>query len=238
MDLADRTQLQKCLDTLLQSMSVNSLQGMVERLESISRQLNLKLMAGQTGLELFISSDMFYLEVSLEPSGAVKDVKVHHEGKSEQQPCETLVRSLSKGDFEDFTAQLEGLISIYQLNAEKKVKCKAFSALCALEADLGTMWSMYSSIKDVQALLNTSCVGILEKRRGGHTMKLTYFISPYEALAAKQELSLEYINQNQMGSFVTICLEGSAAHKLQTVPIISIAKNSGKGYDQCYIEID
>ena len=35
--------------------------------------------------ELFISSDMFFLEVLLEPSGAVKDVKIHHEGKAEQQ---------------------------------------------------------------------------------------------------------------------------------------------------------
>lgn len=38
-----------------------------------------------TCTELFISSDMFYLEILLEPSGAVKDVKIHHEGKSEQQ---------------------------------------------------------------------------------------------------------------------------------------------------------
>lgn len=35
--------------------------------------------------ELFITSDMFYLEVLLEPSGAVKDVKINHEGKPEQQ---------------------------------------------------------------------------------------------------------------------------------------------------------
>jgi len=77
------------------------------------------------------------------------------------------VKSLSKGDFEDFTAQLEGLISIYQLNAEKKVKCKAFSALCALETDLGAMWSTFSHIKDVSTVLNASSVGILEKRRGG-----------------------------------------------------------------------
>lgn len=83
--MSDRNQLQKCLDTLQQSMKVTTLQSMIERLESISRQLNLKLMPGPTGLELFISSDMFYLEVSLEHSGCVKDVKIHHEGKLEQQ---------------------------------------------------------------------------------------------------------------------------------------------------------
>lgn len=38
-----------------------------------------------TNTELFISSDMFFLEVLLEPSGAIKDVKIHHEGKAEQQ---------------------------------------------------------------------------------------------------------------------------------------------------------
>lgn len=42
-------------------------------------------MSGPPGTELFISSDMFFLEVLLEPTGVVKDVKIHHEGKNEQQ---------------------------------------------------------------------------------------------------------------------------------------------------------
>lgn len=41
--------------------------------------------SGGAGLEWFISSDMFYVEVVLEPSGGVKDVKIHHEGKQERQ---------------------------------------------------------------------------------------------------------------------------------------------------------
>lgn len=44
----------------------------------------LKFAAGPSGLDFFISSDMFYLELVLEPTGGVKDVKVHHEGKVEQ----------------------------------------------------------------------------------------------------------------------------------------------------------
>lgn len=39
----------------------------------------------------------------------------------EQQSCEELVSCISRGDFSDFTAQLEGLTAVYQLNAEKKV---------------------------------------------------------------------------------------------------------------------
>jgi len=42
-------------------------------------------MAGLSGTDWFISSDMFYLEVLLEQTGSVKDVKIHHEGKVEQQ---------------------------------------------------------------------------------------------------------------------------------------------------------
>lgn len=38
-----------------------------------------------SGTEIFISSDMFFLEVLLEPSGLARDVKIHHEGKNEQQ---------------------------------------------------------------------------------------------------------------------------------------------------------
>lgn len=68
----------------------------------------LKFMLGPSGVELFISSEMFYLEVVLDPTGAVRDVKVHHEGKVEQQSCIELVNCLSRGDFADFTAQLEG----------------------------------------------------------------------------------------------------------------------------------
>lgn len=32
-------------------------------------------------MNLFISSDMFYLEILVEASGGIKDVKIHHEGK-------------------------------------------------------------------------------------------------------------------------------------------------------------
>lgn len=52
----------------------------------------LKFAAGPSGLDFFISSDMFYLELVLEPTGGVKDVKVHHEGKVEQVREPSLLR--------------------------------------------------------------------------------------------------------------------------------------------------
>lgn len=42
----------------------------------------LKFVVGTSGVNLFISSDMFYLEILVDSSsGSVKDVKIHHEGK-------------------------------------------------------------------------------------------------------------------------------------------------------------
>ncbi|GLV34478.1 Mediator complex subunit 1 [Carabus blaptoides fortunei] len=229
LDSVEKNQHQKCLDTLQHSIKVTSLQSMVERLESLTRQLGLKFMLGPSGVELFISSEMFYLEVVLDPTGAVRDVKVHHEGKVEQQSCIELVNCLSRGDFADFTAQLEGLSSIYQINAEKKIKCKTFSALQALETDLSTLAQLQTFIKEPSNLLHKSPVGILEKRKGGHAMKLTYFVSPYDLLdkdkAVLEQLTVETVTAKSLGYSVTVCIEGSNPHKLQTTTIISVNRN-------------
>ena len=190
---------------------------------------SLKFVQGPSGVELFISSDMFYLEIILDQSGAVLDVKVHHESKVEQQSCSELVSCLSKGDFADFTAQLEGFASIYQLNAEKKVKCKAFTSLQSMESDLNALSQLQMFMKEPFNLLHTSWVGILEKRKGGHPMKLTYFVSPYDLLdpvsCEMSPLTLDTVVSNSFGYSVTVCMEGSAAHKLQTNTLITVNKN-------------
>ncbi|XP_054285871.1 mediator of RNA polymerase II transcription subunit 1 [Macrosteles quadrilineatus] len=222
-DSVERVQLHKCLDTLQNNIKVTTVQAMVERLESVSRQLGLKFVAGHSGLDFFISSDMFYLELVLEPSGGVRDVKVHHEGKVEQpQSCEELVACLSRRDFSDFTSQLEGLASIYQLNAEKKVKCKAYSALTSLETDLYTLSSLHPYSKDPQAQVHKGPVGILHKRRGGHCMKLVYFVHPYDMLDPVNRVAkpLDPATHTD-GHNVTVCMEGSSAHKLQTTTLVS-----------------
>lgn len=248
-DSADKMILQKCLDSLQHCIKVSSLQSLIERLECLSRQLGLKFVVGTSGLNMFISSDMFYLEILVESSGAVKDIKIHHEGKIEQQSCEELVSCISRGDFADFTAQLEGLTAVYQLNAEKKVKCKAFSALQSLEADLCTLGQLQSYIKDPWAQVHKSPIGFLQKRRGGHAMRLTYFVSPYELLDKErglQPLTIELLSTGKpavatglaslvapshtpLGQSATVLLEGSTANKLQVSPIISIGPRAGKG---------
>lgn len=236
LDAVEKANLQKCLDNMQYCIKVTTRQGLVERLESLSRQLGLKFMDDNDNL--FISSDMFYLEIILDSSGTVHDVKVHHECKIEQQSCSELVSCLLKGDFVDFTNQLEGLTSIYQLNADTKTKSNAYVALQALETDLQNLYIMHQHqfYKDPYALLIHSPVGILEPRRGGHPMCLTFFVPPYQLLDVDNKslmpFNIDLVNSTKkhaVGMGVTVHLEASSANKLQISPILSLGKDQ-KGY--------
>ncbi|KAH8338330.1 hypothetical protein KR067_003146, partial [Drosophila pandora] len=61
--------LQSALDKLQHYIKVTSRHGLVERLESLSRQLGLKFMEDQQ--MLFISTDMFYVEILLDAAGSL-----------------------------------------------------------------------------------------------------------------------------------------------------------------------
>lgn len=240
LDMVEKSNLQKCLDRMQYCIKVTTRQGLVERLESLSRQLGLKF--SDDNLNLFISSDMFYLEVILDGNGKVHDVKVHHEFVMEQQSCQELVSCLLKGDFADFTAQLEGLTSIYQLNADKKTKSNAFVALQALESDLQTLYSLNANNKDPYALVQ-SAVGILQSRRGGHPMRLTYFVSPYQLLdvdsGALRPLTVELVHaqSSTIGFSVTVHLEAASSNKLQIKQIVKVHDDPQGNRGPEYIQI-
>lgn len=226
LDAVEKANLQKSLDAMQYCIKVTTRQSLVERLESLSRQLGLKFMDDKTNL--FIASDMFYLEIVLQSNGSVHDVKVHHECKIEQQSCKELVDCLRKNDFQDFTVQLESLASIYQLNADKNTKSNAYVALQALETDLQSLYALHKYLPDPFILLMQSPVGILGARRGGHPMRLTYYVSPYELMDLKQK-SLKQIDcellirqEKLIGLSVTVHLEASSAHKLQIVPMLQL----------------
>lgn len=232
LDAVEKSNLQKCLDSMQYCIQVTTRQGLVERLESLSRQLGLKFMDDNDNL--FISSDMFYLEIILDAGGKVNDVKVHHECKIEQQSCSELVTCLRNGDFADFTIQLEGLTSIYQLNADTKTKRNAYVALQALETDLHSLYMMHQFCTDPYALLIDSPVGILEPRHGGHPMSLTYFVQPYQLVDVEKKSLLSFDtdiikSKESMGLSVTVHLEASSANKLQISPILTLSKDP-KGF--------
>lgn len=64
-----------CLETLQKALKVTSLPAMTDRLESIARQNGLGSHLSASGTECYITSDMFYVEVQLDPAGQLCDVK-------------------------------------------------------------------------------------------------------------------------------------------------------------------
>lgn len=66
-------------------------------------------------------------------------------------------------------------------------------------------------------------------------MKLTYFVSPYDLIDQENRsceiLSSEAIINRKIGHSVTVCMEGSTAHKLPTSSIITVNRSpTGKRF--------
>lgn len=67
-------------------------------------------------------------------------------------------------------------------------------------------------------------------------MKLTYFVSPYDLVNEEkgelEPITVEVVISRNLGYSVTVCMEGSAAHKLQTTTLITVNRNiNGKRWD-------
>ncbi|EDO40572.1 predicted protein [Nematostella vectensis] len=93
-DLLDRNNPGKNLEF---SKDNNSIKGVVQRLEAITRNVGLKFYDNGNGTDCFISSDMFYVEVKMETNGKVSEVKVAHAGDPElNKPMPVAVESVQK----------------------------------------------------------------------------------------------------------------------------------------------
>lgn len=72
-------------------------------------------------------------------------------------------------------------------------------------------------------------------------MKLTYFVSPYDLIDQENRtcdaLNSEVVIKRKIGHSVTVCMEGSTAHKLPTSSIITVNRSpTGKRFVNCYEE--
>ena len=73
--------------------------------------------------------------------------------------------------------QLEGLISIYNLNADQKIKSKAFSSLQFLESDILQLFDLQCSyLTDPFDIIYKSDVGLVLKRRGGMLVRASFTV--------------------------------------------------------------
>ncbi|KAL4222592.1 Mediator of RNA polymerase II transcription subunit 1 [Mactra antiquata] len=225
----EKSNLQNCLDKLHRVMKITSQQSLIERLDLISRQLGM-MFTPPTHLDnkVVLSSDMFKVIVVLEGQNGIRDVCICHQDNP--MSCEDMVEVLSKGNFEEFVKHLQGLLSIYSIQGDRKQKNKGYLALSSLESDLNQLAQLQSSINGVANYIHKSPLGILLPRRGGHPMKLIYYVSPYDLLCKKtmssHAMTVEAITENHLGHSVTVTLEpSSSVNKLQTIPLMSVRTN-------------
>uniref|UniRef100_A0A8C4T0S4 Mediator of RNA polymerase II transcription subunit 1 n=1 Tax=Erpetoichthys calabaricus TaxID=27687 RepID=A0A8C4T0S4_ERPCA len=226
--------LVSCLETLQKALKVTSLASMTDRLESIARQNGLGSHLSTSGTECYITSDMFYVEVQLDVTGQLGDVKVAHHGETPVS-CPELVQHLRERNFEEFSKHLKGLVNLYKLPGDNKLKTKMYLALQSLELDLTKMMHMFrlaTSGSTLYTILHGS-VGLLTPRCGGHLMNLKCYVSPSDVLACDMLeegtgalLQLSDVNVNavprSLGLNVSVTIEGaSSMYKLPIAPLIT-----------------
>ncbi|NXL95099.1 MED1 polymerase, partial [Alectura lathami] len=217
--------LVSCLETLQKALKVSSLPAMTDRLESIARQNGLGSHLSANGTECYITSDMFYVEVQLDPTGLLCDVKVAHHGENPVS-CPELVQHLREKNFDEFSKHLRGLVNLYKLPGDNKLKTKMYLALQSLELDLSKMAGMYwqaTNANPLDKILHGS-VGYLTPRSGGLLMNLKYYVSPYDLFEDGTGAPVILHENNvprSLGMNVSVTVEGTMAmYKLPIAPLI------------------
>jgi len=241
LDTNDKAVLRSCLDTLQASISVRSVSGMSERLETTARQMGLKFMVHSTNPNthnFYISTETFYVEICIDQNGSVLETRIHHQniqGSISSTPsivtAPEISECLSKGDFTMFVEHLKGLMSVYDLpdcgNVEKS---RAWQALYNLEHDLTLLASGQSWVTDINQLIHKTGLGMVHNRAGGIPMKLRFFLPPYELLDLEQKTILPMnqstITEKNLGFCATITLKPSRDPFL--LPLSSLISSTGQ----------
>jgi len=241
LDTTDKSILRSCLDTLQSSISVRSVTGMSERLETTARQLGLKFMVHSSSSSthnFYISTETFYVEICIDKSGAVLETRIHHQNHQGSisstptiVPAPEISECLSQGDFTMFVDHLKGLISVYDLADCANIdKTRAWQALYNLEHDLSLLASGQSWVTDTNQMIHKTSLGMVHNRSGGIPMKLRYFLPPYELLDMKSKTILpmnhETITSKNLGFCATITLKSSKDPYL--LPMSSLTSSTGQ----------
>uniref|UniRef100_A0A672FSD8 Mediator of RNA polymerase II transcription subunit 1 n=1 Tax=Salarias fasciatus TaxID=181472 RepID=A0A672FSD8_SALFA len=179
-----------------------------------------------SGTECYITSDMFYVEVQLDTGGQLVDVKVAHQGENPTS-CPELIQQLREKNFEEFSKHLKGLVDLYKLPGDNKLKTKMYIALQSLELDLTKMMHMFrlaTNANTVETILHGS-VGLLTARSGGHLVSLQCYVSPYDVFEEGVGSQLNLTDSSvprSLGVSVSVTIEGtSAVYKLPIAPLIT-----------------
>eukprot|EP00090_Calanus_glacialis_P040316 TRINITY_DN7026_c0_g1_i1.p1 TRINITY_DN7026_c0_g1~~TRINITY_DN7026_c0_g1_i1.p1 ORF type:complete len:1050 (-),score=275.98 TRINITY_DN7026_c0_g1_i1:749-3898(-) len=241
LDTNDKAVLRACLDTLQTSISVRSVNGMSERLETTARQMGLKFMVHSTNPNthnFYISTETFYVEICIDQNGTVLETRIHHQnpqGSMSSTPntvsAPEISDCLSKGDFTMFVEHIKGLMAVYDLPDCGNVdKSRAWQALYNLEHDLTLLASGQSWVTDINQLIHKTGLGMVHNRAGGIPMKLRFFLPPYELLDMEAQTILPMnqstITDKNLGFCATITLRPSRDPFL--LPLSSLISSTGQ----------
>eukprot|EP00092_Neocalanus_flemingeri_P076564 GFUD01094984.1.p1 GENE.GFUD01094984.1~~GFUD01094984.1.p1 ORF type:complete len:1073 (+),score=247.31 GFUD01094984.1:71-3220(+) len=241
LDVNEKAVLRACLDTLQTSISVRSVNGMSERLETTARQMGLKFMVHSTNPNtnnFYISTETFYVEICIDQNGTVLETRIHHQnpqGSMSSTPntvsAPEISDCLSKGDFTMFVEHIKGLMAVYDLPECGPVdKSRAWQALYNLEHDLTLLASGQSWVTDINQLIHKTGLGMVHNRAGGIPMKLRFFLPPYELLDMEQQTILPMnqstITTKNLGFCATITLRPSQDPFL--LPLSSLISSTGQ----------
>uniref|UniRef100_A0AAY4ADS4 Mediator of RNA polymerase II transcription subunit 1 n=1 Tax=Denticeps clupeoides TaxID=299321 RepID=A0AAY4ADS4_9TELE len=215
-----------CLETLQRALKVTSLSSMTDRLESIARQNMLKSHLSPSGTECYITSDLFYVEVQLDNIGQLMDVIVAHHGENPAS-CTELIQHLREKNFEEFSKHLKGLVNLYKLPGDNKLKSNMYMSLQSLEKDLIKMMHMFrlaTNANTVDTILHGS-VGLLSARSGGHLLSLQCYVSPYDVFGEGPGAQMNFTDftiPRSLGVSVSVTVEGTpTVHKLPITQLIT-----------------
>ncbi|XDV44762.1 hypothetical protein PO909_013002 [Leuciscus waleckii] len=164
---------------------------------------------------------MFYVEVHLDKAGKLVDVKVAHHGENPVS-CPELIQHLRDKHFDEFSKHLKGLVNLYKLPGDNKLKTKMYLALQSLELDLTKMMHMFriaTNANTVETILHGS-VGLLTARSGGHLVSLQCYVSPNDIFEEGTGAQLNFTDVNSVSVSVTV--EGTTSvYKLPIAPLIT-----------------
>ncbi len=101
LDSEEKSAIRSCLDHLSEAIPVRDAVSMAERLEAIARKItsesagsvSLSFMSAPVHGSYYLSTEMFYVEITIDSAGIVSEAKVHHIDATQQhQPPNNRVR--------------------------------------------------------------------------------------------------------------------------------------------------
>ena len=188
-----RRDLEYCLDRLSEAVRPTSAAVVVCCLESLCRQTGLNFIHHDNN-KYFLSSNPFYIEISLGPNGEILNTKISH-GREHPETCFTLHETLKRWDIPTAKEQLKSLVNLYSIpisvqdrdNLDSVVIDESqnssndaitYNILQALGRDLSNIANQMHCSED-EAIMQGP-IGLLKCPDGGFSAKLTFFKPPMQ----------------------------------------------------------